>query len=101
MNLPSFGFSWNPLLFLVFLGSPLHVPWVSLGMPPLESDNWVPLGQAMMPMMCNQADLLVAALKRHVGYGNATYIDVRHAPIEISGGGWVSVFRVPRLSMTL
>ncbi|CAJ1326795.1 unnamed protein product [Effrenium voratum] len=31
--------------------------------------------KAMMPMMCNQADLLVAALKRHVGYGNATYID--------------------------
>lgn len=28
-----------------------------------------------MPMMCEQADLLVKALKRDVGYGGTTYID--------------------------
>lgn len=28
-----------------------------------------------MPMMCDQADLLIKAMKRDVGYGGTTYID--------------------------
>ena len=31
--------------------------------------------RGIMPMMCEQADLLVKALKRDVGYGGTTYID--------------------------